>query len=191
MAPRNDPGKNDESPSQLRDAFRRANANVVDEEATEEESSNDDDDDERGPEASGYTPIPMTPPPPPSHREETEAEGEGEDNFADFDAGMARLESHQGQRRPEEAGRGELSPRVRSMAQADQWAHRREEARERLMVHASCPRASMEMDPAKVESIRRAMAGISLPESAVPKWAKEISDTEWHEMVTRKLDQHK
>ena len=189
MAPRNDPGKNDESPSQLRDAFRRANANVVDEEATEEESSNDDDDDERGPEASGYAPIPMTPPP--SQRDETEAEGE--ENFADFDRGM---ELRRGQR-PEEAGMiGGMSPRVRvrSMARADQLTHRREEARERDIMFrgASCPRASsMEMDPAKVESIRRAMAGISLPESAVPKWAKEMSDTEWQEMVTRKLNQHK
>lgn len=189
MAPRNDPGKSDESPPQLRDVFGRAN--VVDEEATEEESSNDDDDDERGPEASGYAPIPMTPPP--LQGEETEVEGE--DNFADFDTDMSRLEFQQGQR----PGVGELSPRVRSMAQADQWAHRREEARERVMVFsnaataaANCPRAlSMEMDPAKVESIRRAMAGISLPESAVPKWAKEMSDAEWHEVVTRKLEQRK
>ena len=46
----------------------------------------------------------------------------------------------------------------------------------------------MEMDAAKLESIRNAMAGILLPESAVPNWAKEMSDTEWQEMVHKKLN---
>ena len=48
--------------------------------------------------------------------------------------------------------------------------------------------SSMEMDAAKLESIRNAMAGILLPESAVPNWAKEMSDTEWQEMVHKKLN---
>ena len=189
MAPRNDPGKNDESPSQLREVMRRANV-VLDEAATEEESSNEDDDDDgRDPEASGYAPIPMTPP----HTQREETESEEEENLADLDMGiLSRLDLRQIQRPEEEGIISELSPRVSSMVQADQLAHRREEARERDLVFqgASSPSdSSMEMGPAKVESIRKVMAGISLPESAVPNWAKEMSDTDWHEMVTKKLKQ--
>ena len=190
MAPRNDPGKNDDSPSQLREAFRRANA--LNEDATEADSSTDEDDDvERDPEASGYAPIPMTPPP--SQREE--AEVELEENFADFDAVLSSgMELRQEVQSAEARVNMELSPRVRSMAQADQREHRREEARERASVFrgarsSGSPRvSSMEMDAAKLESIRNAMAGILLPESAVPNWAKEMSDTEWQEMVHKKLN---
>ena len=192
MAPRNDPGKNDDSPSQMREAFRRAN--VFNEDATEADSSSDEDDDvEHDPEASGYAPIPMTPPP--SQREETEVEPE--ENFADFDAVLSSgLELRQEQQSAEAIASMEVSPRVRSMAQADQREHRREEARERASVFrgarsSSSPRvSSMEMDAAKLESIRNAMAGILLPESAVPNWAREMSDTEWQEMVHKKLDKY-
>ena len=184
MAPLNDPGKSDDSPQQLRDTFHPAAAIADDEEESEDDSS---DGDEQGAEPSGYAPLATTPPPPPQHGA---GEADGEEHLPHLEAAAGTPPQRQG------VGQGELNPRVRSLAEADQRAHRREEARERVMVFSGgapqigqgLPRtASMEMDAARVESIRRAMERISLPDSAVPTWAKEMSDIEWQEMVARKL----
>ena len=192
MAPLNDPGKSDESSPQLRDTFHPAAAN--DEEESDDDSS--DGDEQEGAEPSGYAPLATTPPPPPQN---TAGEAGGEEHSPDFEAEEAGT-PQQRQQREEGVGQGELNPRVRSLAEADQRAHRREEARERVMVFSGdapqighgLPRtASMEMDAARVESIRRAMERIPLPDSAVPKWAKEMSDIEWQEMVARKLSKDK
>jgi len=56
------------------------------------------------------------------------------------------------------------------------WAGRRIE-------EASVPTQQM----GKVEDIRQAMSNITLPSSAVPDWANQLSDEEWRKALSEKL----
>jgi hypothetical protein len=171
MPPDNDPGKSsaEDSPPQLREPFPIPPA-------MEETSSDDDGEEDDSPEASGYAQLPQEPP---GGGQDDNDDGEGserddEDDFADFSNFSSAA----------------LSPGVLAVAEADQRSHNREEAAERLGLFKEAGKvaaAPLELDSSKVESIRAAMSAFSLPESAVPKWAKEISEDEWKEMVKKKL----
>ncbi|XP_061545758.1 male-enhanced antigen 1 isoform X4 [Phycodurus eques] len=48
-------------------------------------------------------------------------------------------------------------------------------------------RASIPMDAAHVELVKRTMAAVALPSPGVPAWAREISDDQWRDVVRRAL----
>ncbi|XP_037128118.1 male-enhanced antigen 1 [Syngnathus acus] len=48
-------------------------------------------------------------------------------------------------------------------------------------------RASIPMDAAHVELVKRTMAAVALPLPGVPSWAQEISDDQWRDVVRRAL----
>ncbi|XP_061693335.1 male-enhanced antigen 1 [Syngnathoides biaculeatus] len=48
-------------------------------------------------------------------------------------------------------------------------------------------RASIPMDAAHVELVKRTMAAVTLPSPGVPAWAREISDDQWRDVVRRAL----
>uniref|UniRef100_A0A3Q2XNP5 Male-enhanced antigen 1 n=1 Tax=Hippocampus comes TaxID=109280 RepID=A0A3Q2XNP5_HIPCM len=48
-------------------------------------------------------------------------------------------------------------------------------------------RASIPMDAAHVELVKRTMAAVALPSPGVPAWAREISDDQWEDVVRRTL----
>ncbi|KAM4730108.1 male-enhanced antigen 1 [Anableps anableps] len=50
-------------------------------------------------------------------------------------------------------------------------------------------RASIPMDPAHVELVKRTMAAVALPSLGVPPWAQEISDDQWKDMVQHTLQE--
>ncbi|XP_031757362.1 male-enhanced antigen 1 isoform X2 [Xenopus tropicalis] len=43
--------------------------------------------------------------------------------------------------------------------------------------------SSIPMDPAHVELVKKAMAGVTLPSLSVPLWAEQISDADWEHLV--------
>ncbi|XP_054653858.1 male-enhanced antigen 1 isoform X1 [Dunckerocampus dactyliophorus] len=47
--------------------------------------------------------------------------------------------------------------------------------------------ASIPMDAAHVELVKRTMATVALPSLGVPPWAREISDDQWRDVVQRTL----
>lgn len=61
--------------------------------------------------------------------------------------------------------------------------------RETAVVWNSNPPASdrLQLDCGKVEQIKSAMASFSLPESAIPPWAQNLSDEEWKSQVSSLL----
>ncbi len=175
MPPENDPGDgSDRSPPQLRDPFPPPI--VFGNEEEEDGSSSDEDRDPNSPEAAGYRQLAQDP-------------NEAPQTVPDTD------EADPSARLPAEPPTVEFSPAVRAMAEADQRAHDREADEGRANVWALSNAAaekkkadSLELDSSRVESIRKAMSKISLPDSAVPKWAKEMSEEEWAEMVKKKLN---
>ncbi|XP_077351017.1 male-enhanced antigen 1 [Festucalex cinctus] len=48
-------------------------------------------------------------------------------------------------------------------------------------------RASIPMDDAHVELVKRTMAAVALPSPGVPAWARQISDDQWRDAVRRAL----
>ncbi|XP_032408749.1 LOW QUALITY PROTEIN: male-enhanced antigen 1 [Xiphophorus hellerii] len=50
-------------------------------------------------------------------------------------------------------------------------------------------RASIPMDPAHVELVKRTMAGVALPSLGVPPWAQQISDAQWSDLVQNALQE--
>ncbi|XP_051936634.1 male-enhanced antigen 1 [Hippocampus zosterae] len=48
-------------------------------------------------------------------------------------------------------------------------------------------RASIPMDAAHVELVKKTMAAVALPSPGVPAWAREISDDQWEDVVRRTL----
>ncbi|XP_061645700.1 male-enhanced antigen 1 [Phyllopteryx taeniolatus] len=48
-------------------------------------------------------------------------------------------------------------------------------------------RASIPMDAAHVELVKRTMTAVALPSPGVPAWAREISDDQWRDVVRRAL----
>jgi len=70
-------------------------------------------------------------------------------------------------------------PRVASLSEGvrEVWAGRRNDAAD-----LSC------RNMGKVEDIRQAMAKITLPKTAVPEWANQLSDDEWRKALDERLN---
>lgn len=72
-------------------------------------------------------------------------------------------------------------------------SRRRQEALSReeqaqLWAGQSQDRSDIVLDKDKVDTIKKVMSRISLPPSAVPQWASEITSDEWSDMVQKKLN---
>ena len=75
------------------------------------------------------------------------------------------------------------------MIQETQRDHTVEEARERQAVYKDSQSVSIEMNNDKVETIRTAMKGFTLP--AIPSWAENLSESEWQKVLSEKLTNKK
>lgn len=84
------------------------------------------------------------------------------------------------------------NPNIRQTIVQSQRAQRQDEIAERVSVwsdkHQDVNRdSSIALDGDRVEEIKSVMAKISLPNSAIPSWAKGMNDKTWSDIVKEKL----
>ena len=60
---------------------------------------------------------------------------------------------------------------------------RQEEHKERAAVWSSPQEDRLSLDGNKVEEIKSVMASFTLPQSAIPPWAQNISDEDWKNQI--------
>jgi hypothetical protein len=95
---------------------------------------------------------------------------------------------------PEEGddyGAMELGPSAaaQEMMESVSATRRREEAEERARVWTGpSPQAdAIQMDSAKADSIKTAMATFRLPEEAIPSWARDMGEDKWRDLIAEKI----
>jgi len=126
-----------------------------------------DDVEEAGEEGHGYEPI--------NQEDLPDDEQDGEDGLSMEDQVAALVRAAQSD--PEN-----LSERTREEMEKAEAEKREEEAREKADIWQAAPREdSIQMDEAKVATIKSLMSKISLPHA--PPWAKEGQDQEWREKL--------
>lgn len=139
----------------------------------------------------GYQPLPQ----------DFEADDEDQENGIDYSSLsglMSALATHGAHTIPadedegaeaagtqEDDGKRDVLPLAGESAQ--KWEA--EVAKEIAVVWNSDPPAPdrLQLDCGKVEQIKSAMASFTLPESAIPPWAQNLSDEEWKSQVSNLL----
>lgn len=135
----------------------------------------------------GYQPLPQ----------DFEADDEDQENGIDYSSLsglMSALTTHGPNTIPTDedegaAGTQEDERNVSPLAGESARMWEAEVAKETAVVWNSDPPASdrLQLDCGKVEQIKSAMASFTLPESAIPPWAQNLSDEEWKSQVSNLL----
>ena len=169
----NDPGRSNDSEGVLNDILP---ANGDNHQHSSDDSS-DDEDDQNIP--NGYQPLSQNAP---NGFINDDSDSNNSDNELEEDPNRFPVNFE-----------APLSPEVQNMVAESARAQRREETEERARIWATDPAAgsgkdNIELDGSTVESIRSAMAGFRLPEGATPSWAKDLTEEQWKDMVSKRLN---
>ncbi len=76
---------------------------------------------------------------------------------------------------------------VEALAEEARIFREREEAEERIRLWQGAANPGFDLNMDNIENIKCAMAKFSLPDSAVPQWAKEVKEEEWADAIKDKL----
>ena len=185
MSPLNDPGQSERerSPNFGREQFVQNGPGDSSEEEDEEEGEEDEVDDGL---QSGYQQLPQEP----VQDSERRGNGDGPDTVDDNEDEDVEVEAA-----------FDLSlvpprPDVQAMIEESRRSQEREEVQERIRIwsiggaqqRGEQETGDIKIDESKEEAIKAAMASFQIPKSAVPAWAKEMSEEEWKDMVRKRLN---
>ena len=183
----NDPGPGENPDDHLRDVLQSNYIMPISDDSSEE------DEEEEGQVDDGhgeYTPLPQIDPTSASFSRFAESD----------DSDEIEEDSEEVARQILSAGSSiGPSPDTINLFEEAQRAREREEAEERIKIwngddvtkpissSSANDEEKIRLDGSKLESIKTAMANISLPETSFPPWAKEMSEAEWADLVKRRL----